>query len=146
MMIVPMEAAHLDKVSEIELRDGDSHWSHAQFEKEAAAEAQRFFVVLESEGSDPLAYGGYWKAGPEAQITNIVVRKDSRCRGIGRRLLEFLLDCARGEQCTTCTLEVRDSNKHAQSLYESIGFEVKGKRPKLYENPVEDAVMMEKIL
>ena len=132
MMIVPLTAEHLDRVAEIEASDGAAHWSRAQFEKELESEGQRFFVVVESEGSDPLAYGGYWKAGPEAQITNIVVRQDSQCLGIGRRLLEFLFDCARGELCTVCTLEVRESNKHAQSLYQSVGFEVKGKRAKLY--------------
>ena len=60
--------------------------------------------------------------------------------------MEFLLDCARGEGCTSGTLEVRQSNQHAQTLYKGLGFEVKGTRPKIYENPVEDAVLMEKQL
>ena len=57
-----------------------------------------------------------------------------------------ILDCARGEMCTTCTLEVRKSNAHAQSLYKSLGFKVKGTRTKIYQNPTDDAVLMEKIL
>jgi ribosomal-protein-alanine N-acetyltransferase len=153
-MIMPMDADHLDRVAAIEARDGDVHWSRAQFEKELNGEFRRFFVVLE--GSDPergltpavdiLAYGGYWKAGPEAQIVNIVVWKESRCRGIGKRLVEFILDCARGEECTVCTLEVRRTNAHAQTLYKGLGFESKGTRPKIYQDPVDDAVLMEKTL
>lgn len=154
MMIVPLESDHLDSVTAIEEEDGDARWTRAQFEKELSQEVGRFFVVL---GSDPtatatggqtpiLGYGGYWKVGPEAQITNLVVRKDQRCRGIGRRLLEFILDCARVEMCSACTLEVRQGNVHAQSLYRALGFEVKGARPKIYQNPVEDAVLMEKKL
>jgi ribosomal-protein-alanine N-acetyltransferase len=154
MMMLPLEAGHLDQVAEIETKDGDAHWSRAQFEKELSGEFRRFFVVLESDptptetgGQTPiLAYGGYWKAGPEAQITNLVVCKESRCRGIGKRLLEFILDCARGEECVTCTLEVRLSNHHAQSLYKSLGFDSKGTRTTIYQNPVEDAVLMEKQL
>jgi ribosomal-protein-alanine acetyltransferase len=142
-LIVPLGQEHLDDVAAIEERDGDAHWTRAQFEKELSHEVGRFFVM----GQTPiLAYGGYWKAGPEAQITNLVVQKDQRCQGLGRRLLEFLLDCARGEECTTCTLEVRQSNAHAQALYAAVGFEVKGTRPRIYKNPEEDAVLMEKIL
>src|ERR1017187_8183279 len=145
-MVIPMNAEHLDRVTAIDAAAGDVHWTRDQFAQELKGEFRRFFVVVEEGAPDILAYGGYWKAGPEAQITNLVVRPESRCRGIGKRLTEFILDCARGEMCTTCTLEVRHSNIHAQSLYKALGFEVKGTRPKIYQDPVEDAVMMEKTL
>ena len=131
-------------VAAIESEDGDVHWSRAQFEKELQGEFRRFFVAAEP--PDIFGYGGYWKADSEAQITNLVVQKEFRCKGIGRRLVEFLLDCARSEMCTTCTLEVRKSNTHAQSLYKTLGFEVKGTRSKIYQNPEDDAVFMEKKL
>jgi len=146
MLIVPLEADQVDAAAAIEAADGDVHWSRAQFEKELAAEFRRFFVVMEEGEPDILAFGGYWKAGPEAQITNLVVRKESRCRGVAKRLIEFILDCARGEACTVCTLEVRKSNAHAQSLYKSLGFNIQGTRPGLYADPVEDAILMEKTL
>jgi ribosomal-protein-alanine N-acetyltransferase len=144
MRIEPMDADRLDEVAAMEARDGDAHWSRAQFEKELGGEFRRFFLAVEP--PDLLGYAGYWKADSEAQITNIVVRQESRCQGIGRRLVEFLLDCAASEMCTSCTLEVRKSNAHAQSLYRSLGFEVKGMRKKIYQNPEEDAVLMEKKL
>ena len=146
MRVVPMEPGHLDQVAAIEACAGDVHWTRDQFAKELQGEFRRFFVVVEDESPDVLAYGGYWKAGPEAQITNLVVRPESRCRGIGRRILEFIMDCARGESCSVCTLEVRQSNRHAQSLYKAAGFQVKGQRPKIYQNPVDDALLMEKTL
>lgn len=144
MRIEPMEADRLDEVAALEARDGDVHWTRTNFEKEIQGEFKRFFLALETE--EILGYGGYWKAGTEAQITNVVVRRESRCQGIGKRLVEFILDCARAEMCATCTLEVRNSNAHAQSLYRSLGFEVKGKRPKIYRDPDDDAVLMEKTL
>jgi ribosomal-protein-alanine N-acetyltransferase len=141
MTIVPMGVDQLDAVTEIEAKDGDVHWTRKNFEKELKGEFMRFFLVMEP--PDILGYGGYWKADTEAQITNVVVRKEFRCKGIGRRLVEFILDCARGEMCQTCTLEVRRSNAHAQSLYQSLGFKIKGTRPKIYKNPEDDAVLME---
>jgi ribosomal-protein-alanine N-acetyltransferase len=146
MKIVPIDDSQLDELAAIEARDGDVHWSRDQFAKELASEFRRFFAVLEEESPDILAYGGYWKAGPEAQITNLVVRQESRCHGIAKRLVEFILDCAGGEGCTSCTLEVRQSNAHAQALYKKVGFHIQGTRPKLYADPVEDAILMEKPL
>ena len=40
------------------------------------------------------------------------------------------------------TLEVRESNDSAIALYEGLGFESKGKRPKYYKSPEEDAIIM----
>ena len=141
MTIVPMGQADLDAVATIESEDGDVRWTRQNFEKELKGEFMRFFLAVEP--PEILGYGGYWVAESEAQITNLVVRKEFRCKGIGRRLVEFILDCARSEECKTCTLEVRKSNAHAQSLYRSLGFEAKGTRPKLYKDPEEDAVLME---
>lgn len=145
-MITPLREEHLDAVAAIESQDGDVGWSRTNFERELEHEIARFFVIMEGEPGQIAGYGGYWKAGPEAQITNLVIREGWRCKGLGRRLVEFMLDCARGEACESCTLEVRASNAHAQSLYNSLGFEVKGKRVALYKNPVDDALLMEKIL
>ena len=146
MKVVPLEADHLDALAAIEASDGDVHWTRAQFAKELSGEFRRFFVVVDEGSPDVLAYGGYWKVGPEAQVTNLVVRKESRCRGIAKRLMEFILDCARGEECVACTLEVRQGNAHAQALYKKLGFEIMATRPNIYENPVENAVLMEKKL
>src|SRR5688572_16343124 len=98
MMIAPLEPEHLDAITAIEAKDGDAHWSRAQFEKELGGEFRRFFVAMSEDAGPVVGYAGYWKAGPEAQITNIVVRQESRCQGIGKRLLEFIFDCARSEE------------------------------------------------
>ena len=40
------------------------------------------------------------------------------------------------------TLEVRVGNTAAIALYESLGFENLGRRPRFYSNPTEDAYIM----
>jgi ribosomal-protein-alanine N-acetyltransferase len=42
------------------------------------------------------------------------------------------------------TLEVRESNCKAISLYTSLGFETVGKRPRFYREPDENAILMTK--
>ena len=47
-----------------------------------------------------------------------------------------------GSRCLT--LEVRASNTPAQALYEKLGFAQVGRRPKYYQNPREDALILRK--
>lgn len=144
MEIVPFSALWLDATAALEDQAGDVRWSKAQFAQELALPMSRFFVLLD--GERLAGYGGYWKVDSEAQITNLVVDPDRRGRGLGERLLRFLLESARSEACRRGTLEVRASNLPAQRLYEKAGFQKSGRRPGVYEHPREAAVLMEKVL
>jgi ribosomal-protein-alanine acetyltransferase len=74
----------------------------------------------------------------EWEILNVAVRPEERGRGVGRRLVEAALAHAPG----TCFLEVRQSNKPAIRLYESLGFERVGVRENYYHNPAEPGIVM----
>jgi ribosomal-protein-alanine N-acetyltransferase len=64
--------------------------------------------------------------------------------GIGEALVQQLtLDLMKlGSRCLT--LEVRESNAPAIALYEKLGFRQVGKRPRYYEKPREDALILRK--
>jgi polysaccharide biosynthesis protein PslH len=74
----------------------------------------------------------------ETEILNLAVAPEFRRRGVATRLL---LDCFQ-RLPGTFFLEVRASNTAAQTLYAGLGFTTAGKRPRYYDNPVEDAVVM----
>ena len=61
------------------------------------------------------------------------------CRG---KMLEELLRLGNERGITAYTLEVRVSNAPAIHLYEKFGFVSEGIRPKFYEKPTEDAMIM----
>lgn len=142
--IARLTPASVDPVLAIEQSDGDAHWTRDHFEHEIASEIARFFVLRE--GGNILGYGGYWKVGYEAQITNLVIARSQRRKGLGQRLLNHLLKEAKAEGCTVVTLEVRSKNTPAQKLYEHTGFSIQGKRSRAYTHPADDAVHMEKTL
>ncbi len=147
MMIHPLEWDHLDSVAAIEDKDGDAHWSRAQFEKELAGEFRRFFVAAEPPSSDILGYGGYWKAGPEAQITNLVVRRESRCKGIGQRFSWNLFWIARaGKNVRPARWRLGSRISMRSRCIRISDLMIKATRSKIYQNPEEDAVLMEKQL
>jgi len=77
-------------------------------------------------------------APAEAEILNLAVAPECRRRGVATRLMQDCLARLPG----TFFLEVRASNQAARSLYLRLGFAPVGLRPRYYDNPVEDAVVM----
>jgi len=79
----------------------------------------------------------------EAHILNISVDPVEQKQGIGRKMLENLIEVARGK-AETIFLEVRPSNIGAIALYEDMGFNEIGIRKGYYpaENGREDAIML----
>jgi ribosomal-protein-alanine N-acetyltransferase len=80
----------------------------------------------------------------EGHVLNLCVRDSVRCRGIGRRLLSYLMDAARGSGAQDVFLEVRPSNTSAIRLYQSAGFQQIGIRRGYYQaaGGREDAVVL----
>ena len=79
----------------------------------------------------------------EAHILNISVDPAEQKQGIGRKMLQHLIEVARG-RAETVFLEVRPTNTAAIALYEDVGFNEIGIRKGYYpaENGREDAIML----
>jgi ribosomal-protein-alanine N-acetyltransferase len=84
----------------------------------------------------------------EAHILNLCVREEFRCHGVGRRLLEHLLDRGRVAGMAEAFLEVRPSNTAAIRLYQSMGFRQVGLRRGYYQavGGREDAAVLRRSL
>lgn len=78
---------------------------------------------------------------PECELENIAVSPAVRRKGIGRQLLDALMQAASETECESVFLEVRESNQAARAFYESVGFKPDGRRKSYYSNPSEDAIL-----
>ena len=78
----------------------------------------------------------------EAHVTSIAVRKSFRGIGMGELLLMSAVSNAMKKNYKTTTLEVRVSNRIAQSLYKKYGFNEVGIRKRYYSDNDEDAYIM----
>ena len=72
---------------------------------------------------------------------NIVVKKKFRCNGIGKKLLENLIDLSKETNLDSLILEVNWKNEPAINLYKKNGFKRIGIRKKYYNN-IDDAIIM----
>ena len=57
-------------------------------------------------------------------VDALFVEQDSRRKGIGKRLYEYLVSEAEKEECARIDLKVWDFNKEARAFYQSMGFQI----------------------
>jgi ribosomal-protein-alanine N-acetyltransferase len=88
-----------------------------------------------------LAYGGFWLLVDEAHIATIASHPDWRGCGLAQLLMLALLDAAIAGGAIRSTLEVRVSNLPARRLYEKLGYQIVGIRPRYYRDG-EDGLIM----
>ncbi len=102
-------------------------------------------LVAESNGRVVGFVLGFKHTPLEGRVFWLAVRPGFQGRGVGRRLLATVLNIFRQIGAVSATLEVRVSNKNAQSLYSQMGFRVAGIYPGYYSDG-ETAIVMKKTL
>ncbi|OBX04363.1 alanine acetyltransferase [Gallibacterium genomosp. 3] len=71
----------------------------------------------------------------EATLFNIAITPQSQGQGLGKTLLQSLMAQLREKGINTLWLEVRESNKKAQCLYQTLGFNEVSLRKNYYPLP-----------
>ena len=128
-----LTVADADRCAELEalLFPGDDPWPTAAFVRELAAK-HNHYVAARAIGDTLIGYGGISRLGRtppfEYEVHTIGVDPAYQGRGIGRRLLDELLNFAAG---AVVHLEVRTDNATAIALYRSVGFTEVGLRRRL---------------
>lgn len=147
-----MEKIHVKSVAQIEKECFIHPWSEASFYEELYNPISLTLVAVNSnelpttENENVLGFLNVRIISDEVYINNIAVKKNCRRKGIGKGLLSALEETVRKNNASFITLEARESNSSAISLYSSLGYKIAGKRKKFYRDPVEDAVLMTKNL
>lgn len=116
-------------------------WTPFMLADELSSPASRYWIAMDEAGV-PIGYGGVKVGGDQADVMTIGVAPRARGRGVGRAILDALLEWARQVGAVEIFLDVRPSNEGAIALYNSRGFVEIGRRPRYFRNPVEEAVEM----
>ena len=140
--IVPMSAAQVKAVAELEKRCFSTPWSEKSVAGELENPLSLWLVALD--GERLCGYVGCQRVPPEADVMNLAVDPACRRRGLGRKLMEALWGRLMELGDESLTLEVRAGNAPAIALYASMGFVQVGRRPNYYEKPREDGLILRK--
>lgn len=136
--IRPAELTDVPAVHAIEHRAFADPWSPQDF-RDCVSFA--VFLVAE-EGAKVAGYVVALEAADEGEILNLAVAEGGRRRGLGRALVQAIVDALAARGVREVYLEVRESNAAARALYATFGFKDVGRRRGYYRRPVEDAIVL----
>lgn len=140
--IVKMQVEQVEGIVRIEKECFSHPWTKQGVCEELENPTARFFAAIKD--GEVVGYIGANNIAGEVYITNVAVLPAYRKQGIGELLLSVLLSVSERENAQFVSLEVRESNQAAISLYEKCGFAAVGRRKSFYRDPEEDALIYTK--
>ena len=144
LIVRKMEKNDLQAVHAIEQASFITPWSFQSLKGELKNKLA-YYCVAETD-SRIVGYAGMWSIFDESHITNVAVDSEYRRQGIGKAIMEHMVEAAKSRGATSMTLEVRANNTAAQTLYFNMGFVRGGLRRGYYTDTNEDALILWKQL
>jgi len=137
-----MSMADLDAVVRIEAGAYSHPWTRGNFVDSLAA-GHDARVLLGDDG-ELAGYSVVMAGVDECHLLNLTIERSRQRRGLGRWLLQAVIDEARRRGVLAIWLEVRAGNAAALALYRRAGFVATGLRRRYYpaRSGREDAVLM----
>lgn len=132
---------HVTEIRALEEQCFSVPWTEEQISSQLTDESHIFLAALDGNGS-VVGYIGLMFVLDEGYISNVAVAESARGRGIAKALIAGIIERARANDLSFITLEVRESNAPARSLYSGCGFADVGIRKNYYAFPKEDAILM----
>lgn len=137
----PMQISDLDEIMQIEPHIYPYPWTRGNFSDSLNSGYSAWVLMLNTQ---IIGYALLMMVVDEAHLLNLSVAKPHQKQGLGRLILEYMIQIAKNHKAANMFLEVRPSNISAIALYENIGFNEMAVRRGYYPaaNGREDAVLM----
>lgn len=139
--IQEMNMSDYEQIKDILQIEFDEFWTPSVLKSELESKNSKYVVAKLR--NEIIGFAGIIISPVNAEITNIVVRKDFRRKGVGSNLLNKLIEMSKENGKDEISLEVNEKNECAIDLYEKNNFEILGRRKKYYKNQ-DDAIIMTK--
>ncbi len=139
-VIRKIEEQDIEAVAALERAAFSGPWSAKEL---AITAGQKHAYILVAMQDDKFAgYCIVYHVLDEAEIARIAVEPSFRRQGVGRHLLDAVMEECRAQDISRLLLDVRESNHGARTFYSRNGFREDGMRKNFYDLPKEDAVLM----
>ena len=134
--------ADLEKVTEIEKASFPDPWSKSYIKK-LFEKHPNGFVIAELSQKIVGYILGHKKLGGSASIKTIAVNPDYRRKGIGTKLINFIIKRLKKEGAKEVILHTRTKNQTAHLFHKELGFKIVGQIENYYPNG-DNAYLMKK--
>lgn len=125
-----MSLNDLEEIAPILETDFDDFWNYNIIKSELLNENSTLFIAKSN--SSIVAFAGIWKVVDIMHLNDIVVSKKFRSQGIGKILLNHIINYTKEQNINELTLEVRQDNLPAINLYKHFNFKIIGERKNYY--------------
>jgi ribosomal-protein-alanine N-acetyltransferase len=118
IQVIWMKAGHAEDILRIETLSFDSPWSQKQFFE--AWQYEKSYTLVAQIDSQLVGYLIYSRCRDKLVIENLAVDRSFRRKGVGKKLVEAVIDNLGKRDCVE--LNVSDSNLNAHLFLRSLGF------------------------
>ena len=125
-----MSLNDLEEIAPILETDFDDFWNYSIIKSELLNENSTLFIAKSN--SSIVAFASIWKVVDIMHLNDIVVAKKFRSQGIGKILLNHIINYTKEQNINELTLEVRQDNLPAINLYKHFNFKIIGERKNYY--------------
>ncbi len=141
IMLLPMRTCDVPDILKLEKRCYSLPWSASAYVTEVGNPSAQYLIAKTSDGA-LVGYGGVWVVMDEMHITTLAVDPLLRGKRVGERMLIELMLEGMKRGAVRATLEVRQNNVVAHSLYLKYGFKDIAIRKNYYSDNSENAIIM----
>lgn len=145
-LLRPAVEGDLTEIASIERASFADPWTEESFRRLLDTEPAIFLVAKNDPDAAVAGYVVAFSVGQDGEILNVAVANDFRGRGLAGQMLDAALIELTARGVRTAFLEVRESNEAALGLYRSRNFSEIARRREYYRRPVEDALVMRRVL
>ena len=138
--ISKMSIEDLKSIKDILSSNFDNFWSYDVLEDELECD-NSYVIVAKNSENIIVGFAGLKVILDEANIMNIVVKKDFRGKKISSYMLNETIQYCKNHEINAINLEVNIKNTIAINLYKKYNFKEVGLRKKYY-NGIDDAILM----
>lgn len=135
-----MSLNDLNEIKDFLISDFDDFWNYNTLQEEISSPFSKYFVA---KTLDNIIVGfiGIKIILDEADLMNIVTRKNMRNLGVASFMLDCIISYCKKNKIKSVILEVNVQNTIAINLYKKYNFKETGLRKKYYNNTY-DAILM----
>lgn len=130
----------LNNIKDVLLSDFDEFWTYDILKEELNSNNSKY-IVAETSNNTIVGFAGIKTILDEAELMNIVTKKNMRGKGIASCILNAIISTCKNNNIKLLNLEVNSQNTIAINLYKKYNFNEVGLRKKYYDNTY-DAVLM----
>lgn len=140
LVILPFTFSDLEQIAHRLSSDFDNFWNYDTLKDELNSEFSKY-IVAKTQDNNIVGFCGIKIILDEAELMNIVVKKDFRGRKISSYMLSEIIRYCKNHEIKAINLEVNIKNTIAINLYKKYNFKEVGLRKKYY-NGIDDAILM----